>query len=400
MMNKKTLVRLGVVCVVAIAASAAINRSRQPVSEYSAQAGSLVEGLKDKINEVSALTVAVPGQQSAVTLKRSENGWQVVDKGGYPADVGKLREYLLRVADSNLIEQKTASRERYTELGVSDLSEPDAKGIQIKIEGLAKPVDFIAGVFNTKSSGTYVRRVDEAQSWLATGNLIADRNASDWLQKDLANISADRIASVTITQADGKTLRVFKNAPTDAQYSIADLPKGREAVSEYAANGLASALADLDIDDVAPVSEVAPPEKVTKVHYATFEGIEVDAVVWGEGDKRHVAFKATLDPAVAERHLQEVSEESVDPASAEPDNAKTEEPASESDGENAGTLPAKDASRSLADLESEVAKLNAAFSGWSFVLPAHKSSSMTKTMDEMLKPLEGVSPEKNKKTGK
>jgi hypothetical protein len=47
-----------------------------------------------------------------------------------------------------------------------------------------------------------------------------------------------------------------------------------------------------------------------------------------------------------------------------------------------------------------VAGLNTAFKGWSFVLPAHKTANMTKTMDEMLKPLEDKTADKGKKSGK
>ncbi|MEZ5461606.1 DUF4340 domain-containing protein [Dokdonella sp.] len=400
MMNKKTLIRLGVVSVVAIVAALAIDHSRKPVSEFSAKAQPLAGDLKAQINDVTALTISVPGQPTAVVLDRGEGGWSVADKGGYPADVGKLREFLLRVADSTLVEQKTASRERYADLGVSDLGEADAKGIEVKIDGLPKPVDFIAGVYNTKASGTYVRRADEAQSWLASGNLIPDRNAKDWLQKDLANISADRIASVTITQPDGKTLRVSKNDPADAQYNIADVPKGREPVSEYAANGLASALADLRIDDVAPASKVAAPESATRVRYATFDGITVDATTWTEADTRYVGFSASLDKDAAEKHLQVARERAAEKTKSESAAAESDEADKEAGKDADSTAPAAESVPSLTDLESEVARLNSAFEGWSFVLPAHKTANMTKTMDEMLKPLEEKTADKGGKSGK
>lgn len=402
MMNKKTLVRLGVVCVVAIAASVAINRSRLPVSEHSAKAAALVDGLKEHINSITAVTIATPGQPAAVSLVQGDKGWQVASKGGYPADVGKLREYLLRVADSSLVEQKTASRERYPELGVSDLSEPGAKGIEVKVDGLAQPVDFIAGVYNTKSSGTYVRRAGEAQSWLASGNLVADRNAGDWLQKDLANISADRIASVTITPVDGKSLRVFKNAASDAQYSIADLPKGREPVSEYAANGLASALAELRIDDVEPASAAAQPERATRARYTTFDGVQVDATIWTEAEKTRVSFHAALAPDAAGKDEPAASEKAADGKADSGDGKKAgaEAAATESDEDSAEADKEDVAEAAAIDPEAEVSRLNAAFDGWYFVLPAHKVGNMTKTMDEMLKPLEPKAAQKDKKAAK
>lgn len=403
MMNKRSLVRLGVVTVVAVAAAFAINHSRQPVREFSARADALVEGLGQHVNDVSRVSLTTANKQKAVELERSGGGWKVASRGGYPADVGKLREYLLKVADANLIEQKTANKERFADLGVSDIGDAAAKGIEVAIDGLARPVAFIAGNFNSQAAGTYVRRSDEAQSWLAKGNLIPDKNAADWLQKDLANIPSDRIASVAITQPDGKTLRVFKNAADDAHYTIADLPKGREASSEFAANGLASVLADLRIDDVAPASEAAAPEQVTRIRYATFDGLVVDAREWQVGDKHHAAFSASLDSDVAAKHIAaEQARAARDEAakaeakkSAQGGDAKPEDarPATAVD-------PAQDREQRLAALKSEVDTLNASFNGWTFVLPAYKSANMTKTMDDMLKPLEGKSAQSPAKSGK
>ncbi|HMM66665.1 MAG TPA: DUF4340 domain-containing protein [Dokdonella sp.] len=401
MMNKKSLVKLGVVTGVAVAAAFAINHSRQPVREFSARADALVEGLGEHVNDVSRLSLTTANKQKAVELAHSDNGWKVASKGGYPADVGKLREFLLKVADASLIEQKTANKERYADLGVSDISEPAAKGIEVEIDGLAKPVVFIAGNFNAQAAGTYVRRSDEAQSWLAKGNLIPDKNAADWLQKDLANIPSERIASVAITQPDGKTLRVFKNAPDDAHYTIADLPKGREASSEFAANGLASVLADLRIDDVAPATEVAAPEHVTRIRYQTFDGVVVDASEWQVGDKHHVTFSASFDSEMAAKHIaaeqarvveakakdaNAKKPEEVAGAKAGSDNAKATPPADEKAA--AAVDPARDREQRLAALKAEVDALNASFQGWTFVLPAYKSGNMTKSMDDMLKPLD------------
>ena len=409
MMNQRSLIKLGAVTVVAVIAAFAINHSRQPVSDFSTHASSLVEGLGEHVNDVSGLALSEAGGRKTVELTRTDKGWTVKDKGGYPADTGKLRGYLLKVADANLIEQKTANKERYADIGVSDISEPAAKGIQVEISGLTAPVSFIAGNYNAQGGGTYVRRSGEAQSWLAKGNLIPDRNASDWLRKDLANIPSDRIASVTITHADGKTLRVYKNAPEDPHYAIADLPKGREASSEFAANGLASVLADLRIDDVAPGSEVAVPDNATTIRYQTFDGLVVDAREWQVGDKHYATFAASLDDEAAQKHIAAEQEKakaapvaekpvSSDAAAQKTDAAATK-PA-DADQPAPAVDPAKDREQRMAALKSEVDTLDAAFQGWSFVLPAYKSANMTKTMDDLLKPLEAKAPAAKPKSGK
>ena len=397
MINQKNLIGLGVATVAVVAIALAVNHSRKPVSEFSAAAGPLVADLGERLNDVSRMVVTTANKQTAVTLERKGESWLVAERGGYPADLGKLREYLLKLADARLVEKKTANRERHADLGLSDISDAQAKGIAVSLDGLAQPVSFITGIYNAQGGGTYVRRSDEAQTWLATGNLIPDREAASWLHKDLADIPSDRIASVTITHADGKVLRVFKDKADDAHFTIADLPRGREPSSEFAANGLASTLAELRLEDVAPTSDVPIADKATHVHYATFDGVIVDASVWQVGDKHYVSFAASEDGERAARHVDaELARIAVGKA------AETEAGAAEGDAEAGKSADDKVAAgdaatavdtreQGLAAIQAEVDKLNAGFKGWSFILPSYKLGNIDKTMEDLLKPLEAKS---------
>ncbi|MBK7011482.1 MAG: DUF4340 domain-containing protein [Xanthomonadales bacterium] len=276
------------------------------------------------------------------------------------------------------------------------------QGIAVGIDGLAAPVTFIAGVYNAQGGATYVRRSGEEQSWLAGGNLIPDKEPANWLRKDLANIPSERIASVTITHADGKVLRVFKDKASDPHYTIADLPKGREPSSEFAANGLASVLAELKLDDVAASSDIAVPDKATMVRYATFDGVIVEARTWQVADKRYVAFSAAEDIERAQRHVDaELASKAADadagkdkPAAADANSpaGAAGSPAATDAAKGEATAPAADAAtdraQRLAAITAEVEKLNATFKGWSFVLPGYKIGDIDKSMDDLLKPLE------------
>lgn len=404
MVNQKSLIGLSVATLAIVAIAFAVQHARKPVSDFSEQAGPLVADLGDHLNDVSRLVVTSANKKVDVTLENRDGTWVVDEKGGYPADLGKLREYLLKVADTRLIERKTAKSDRYADLGVSGISDPKAKGIAVDIGGLKEPVGFITGIFNAQSGGTFVRRSSEAQSWLASGNLIPEKNPANWLYKELVDIPSERIASVTITHADGKVLRVFKNKASEPHYTIADLPKGREPSSEFAANGLAAVLADLKIDDVASSKQVPVADKVTDVRYATFDGVIVDAKAWQVGDKHYVAFGASKDNELAQ---QFVDAELAKPAAV----AAVDESKPESKGEEAAKSaekteakaapdPARNREQRLAAIKSEVDKLNAAFAGWSFVLPGYRIGDINKTMDELLKPLETKASTTKPKTGK
>lgn len=379
-MNQKTLIGLGLAAVVAVVAALAINHSRKPVSDLSAQAGPLVPNLREHVNDVSKLGLTGANKQALVTLERTDGGWKVAQKGGYPADVSKLREYLLKLADANLIERKTANPDRHADLGVSDISNPDASGVLIALDGLAAPVQFIVGNFDGQTNGTFVRRADDGQSWLAKGSLIPDKSASDWLRKDVADIPATRIASVTITRADGKVLRLSKQSVGQTSFVIADLPKGREPSSEFVANGPGSVLADLRLEDVAPSSEVAPDGDAIKLRYATFDGIVVDARSWLVGERRYTTFKASLDTVQAEKNIAD-DQQATAPAEATANQSVNGAEAAKVD-------PVADRAQRISALEAEVAHLNAAFDGWSFVLPAHKNGNIDKSIEDLLAPVE------------
>ena len=397
MMNQKSLIGLGVATVAVIAVAFAVQHARKPVSDFSEQAGALVADLGNHVNDVNRMVVTTANKTVTVTLAKKDGAWTVAEKGGYAADLGKLREYLLKVADAKLVEKKTAKADRYADIGLSDMSNPKAKGIAVDIDGLSAPISFITGIYNAQGGGTFVRRTAEEQSWLASGNLIPDKDPANWLHKELANIPSDRVASVTITHADGNTLRVFKDSPADAHYTIADVPKGREPSSEFAANGLASVLADLKLDDVASAKDVPVPDKVTSVRYATFDGVLVDASTWQVGDKHYVALSASEDIDLAQKHAdaelaKETAAAAADKAKAAAEKVDAAKSANKDEAQPAAD-PVKNREQRLAAIASEVESLNVTFKGWSFVLPGYKVSNIDKSMEDMLKPLEVKTPE-------
>jgi len=262
-----------------------------------------------------------------------------------------------------------------------------------------------------------VRREGDAESLLVKGNLTVDKGVADWEKKDLADIPAARVREAAITRPDGKTLKVYKEQPGDANFRVADVPKGREVSSEFVANPVAAVLSGLRADDVFPAKDMPAPDKdVYKVAYSTFEGVDVDATIWVKDGKDYAQFAARLDPAAAEAHIgadqarakaeydaavnaankpaaavtpaepKPAAPGGADAKAVEAKPAELPKPAAVSD-------PAKDKAERLKALNDEVAALNRRFSGWTFALPNYKFSSIDKSMDDMLKPLEDKKPE-------
>jgi hypothetical protein len=335
-----------------------------------------------------------------------------MEKSGYPADLAKIREFLLKLDQATLIEQKTSNPKLYGDLGVDDVKDKDAKGVLVEIAGLAQPLKLIVGNYNgAGGGGTFVRNDGETQSWLAKGNLAAAKNIADWERRDLTDIAASRLRSVALTNTDGKLLKVAKEQRGDSNFKVADLPKGRETSSEFAANGLGSTLAGLKADDVFAAKDMAPPDKVYKAEYAAFDGLIVAVTAWDKEGKDYAQFTAKLDDDAAAAQIdrdqakakveydasvqaanKKLAEEKSTTGQQADANAKA---ASDADVTKPLAIsdPAKDRQDKLDALNKEVEVLNKSFAGWTFVLPSFKFSNINKTMDDMLKPLETKKPD-------
>ena len=370
-MNQKTVVMLGVAAVAAVAIAAAITSARKPASEATRPVDTYaLPELRDHLNDVKSLSVTGAGNQLIVTVEKGEQGWTVKERGGYAADVGKVREYLNKLAD--------------------------AKGMLVALDGLGKPAQLIVGAIATRGDATYVRRARDKQSWLARGAIVPDKSTAMWLAKSLADVQATRVREVVLNRPDGKSLRVYKDATSDPNFKVADVPKGRELSSEFAANSLGTTLAGLNLDDVVPAAQAAPPAdgKVYKASLVTFDGVTVRIEAWKDAEKHYARIAPSLDAAAAEATIataQAKAKAEFDAKPAPADGAaKPEAPLAVSD-------PAKDKEQRLKALADEVAQIKARTDGWTIVLPQHKFANIDKSMDELLKPLDEKKGEAKKK---
>jgi hypothetical protein len=397
-MNRKTLIGLAVAALIAIVIAVVVGHSNQPRSESAGEDSPyLVPALRDHVNDVDKVIVTGAENKPVATLTRGANGWSIAEKGGFAADTGKLREFLLKLADAKLIEQKTSNKDKYATLGVEDVDGKDAKSVEVELGGLGQPVKLIVGNTNAHG-GTFVRRAGETQSWLASASLAVDKKAENWLRKDLVDVPAARIAAVDITHADGKTVHVAKQAEGDTNFKPADVPKGREPGSEYTINGLASTLGALRFDDVVAAKDAMPGDKPLKAHYVAFDGLIVDVVGWEKDGKDYAQFTASADhdranqniaaqqaKAKADYEAQVAAQKGAPAEGSKSDDAKADASAAAPPKPAAVADPAKDREQKLAALDKEVADLNARFKDWTYVLPPYKYANINKSLDDLLK---------------
>lgn len=393
-MTRHTLAKLALGTAVAVVLALWAGSTRDLAGDVAGIGEPLVKGLSGAINEVKQLRVVEAGDKPAVTLQRAKEGWVVAERGGYPADISKVRETLIGLAEATLVEAKTANPERHAALGVEDVSAPDAKGMRIEIEGKVS-AKVVVGTFSTQGNGSFVRRNDEAQSWLVKGNLVSDRQVSNWLDKDLVDIASDRVMRVEISRG-GQSFAVAKQSPEQAGYTIEHLPPGRELLSEYEANGIASVLAGLKFDDVAKAESAVPdPASIVVATFRTFDGLIVEITGFASEGKRYASFKAALDAdrvelAAKADQLNAVADHKRDTDAAANDDAETKQDVDSEAAQSEAPLAVRDPAAFIAErrqaIEAEAAELGRRTQGWIYVLPAYKYANMDKRLEDLLKP--------------
>jgi hypothetical protein len=406
-MNQHGLIKLLAATAAVVGLAFWVNVGRNPEPSGDSNGGPLVPGMKAAINDVQTLRVVGPGEKILVTLNRAEKNWTVAERSGYPADIEKVREYLLRLADSSLLEAKTSTESLYAKLGVEDVKAAEAKGARVELDGLKAPIRLVIGNYNGQAGGgTFVRRNDEAQTWLAKGTLIPEKQAVNWLQKALADVPSSRIKRVEIVQS-GSNLVAHKQTPADANFQIDSVPKGRQLKSAFEGNALAGVLSGLRFDDVRKSEDfpIDAGNALVQARFVAFDGLVIAASSRSDGEKMWVQFVASFDAALADAQIKLEQEqaatdfEAATRAHSEALAAKA--PAGEADADAdadaeaapeapvkplALSDPEKYRSERIQKIEQEVAGLNTRFSGWLFQLAPYTYSNMSRKLEDLLEP--------------
>ena len=296
-MQHKGLAWLFAVTVMAVAAAVVVSRSSGPkVNPLTGQP--VLPEVAKRLGDVQR--VALVHGDDKTTLVRDGNSWSIEERGGYPADVTKVRRMLLGLAELRYVEPKTATPELYSRLDVEDAGGKDSKSTLVTLVdakgGLLGEV--IVGKHRADQlgggvGGVYVRKPGNAQSWLASGDIDVSGDTASWLDKKLLNLPAAQIKDVVLTQPDGTRLTITRDQPQE-KFRLVDMPKDKKLKYDTVLDDVAGVLAGLDSEDVRPAKSFDFPAKdVSRAQLTSFSGLTIAVELADEGGKSWARFKAS-----------------------------------------------------------------------------------------------------------
>jgi hypothetical protein len=289
-MNATTLRLLGFIVVFLFAAWLLIEAGDEGSLPESGQP--LFGDMQAVLNDIDELTIARADAET-VTIRRDNDRWVHAGRDGYPANVANIRNVLLAMAEATVVEPKTADPARHGLLGVTAPEAQNSKGVLVTA---AVGEQSFAVIFGNTAQGNYryARIADQDQSWLIDQNPEIPTGTGNWLIADIVDIDASRISEVTITHPDDEVIRISKAFADDVDFTVNDVPEGRELSYSTVANGIGGALNDLDLDDVRTAGRAAAENSVV-TEFRTFDGMVVIATTSAEDDGQWLSLEVTTD---------------------------------------------------------------------------------------------------------
>jgi hypothetical protein len=338
--RRRNLAILAVVAVVmvALATAALMHQAALVAPKYTPR--SFFPKLAQKSQAVARIHIESKKYGDVDIAFQPVAGWVLPDHHDYPADYDQVKKTLVGMGALQTIQPETARQSwlHYLHLGAPEdggdgtkivlLNDKDQIIAQM-IAGKRRDIGDASGAF-----GLFARKPDSAQSWLLRSVFVPSANPKSWMNKRVVGIDRARIREVDVSPLHGAPYVVRRDKPSDADFKLVHMPRGRTLSYPSAPDGVAAALVDFTFDNVSPARNFDFAHSaglVTK----TFDGLSVSARIVKKNGIYWVTLSATALKPTA---------------------------------------------------KAEARKINKAADGWAFQVPAYKGSQFTSPLESLLKP--------------
>jgi Domain of unknown function (DUF4340) len=289
---------------IVIVALAAWVSSRGQRDQDAIAGTSVLPGLEGSLNEVTRIRITKAGNAHA-TLERRSSDWVVAERG-YPADSGKLRQLLLDLGSLKAIERKTRLPRNYRVLGVQDVTSPAATGARIDIDSGAKTWSLIVGN-SMDGNDCYVRLLDSPQSLLASPLVQVDADPKLWLDPTILDIGPNRVSAILEQPPKGAGFSVAREKKTQADFTVREVPRGRELTGADAADSMGSALSNLTLTDVRKAAGAPGDGGLSHAVFHTFDGLEIDVSGHKQASHDYIELSAKASGKAADAEARQIN---------------------------------------------------------------------------------------------
>jgi hypothetical protein len=254
-----------------------------------------------KAADIASIRIAAP--DGKLTLQRKDDGWKIAERGDFPADAAKVREFVigaigLKVGQSEPIGEKDRARLQLDQSGTAlEFDAADGKALAKLMLGKKyfkrEPED----PAKAPGDGRFVQKPDQpAVVYVVSDPLTqASPKTAAWI--DRGAFKVEKVKSLEVRAPDGKGWRIERSGD-NADWKLAGAQPG-EKLDTPKANSASYSLSLLELADVAPDdAKDTGLDKPTLIDAVTLAGVSYAIKVGRlEGENYYVSFTSTAsDP--------------------------------------------------------------------------------------------------------
>ncbi|MGH8109685.1 MAG: DUF4340 domain-containing protein [Arenimonas sp.] len=256
----------------------------------------LLPEFSSRQKQLQAIHLLVAENKVAVKLSRSGSAWWVLERN-WPADPKKIADLLDSLAKARLEEAKTKRPERYQYLGLEDLSDPDAQGVELQLQYPDRRQSILFGKLDLMNQKSYARLANDPQSWRLDRAVALSKNPDDWLQREIIDVPLARISHVVVKSSTGPEFKLLRDSDHFA------VLEGGSHDRQFRQNGddLAGVLQALAFDELQQVDSSKTPERELEFH--GFDGFIVVVSAWRDQARVSIRMNTRFDEQQARAFL-------------------------------------------------------------------------------------------------
>ena len=271
----------------------------QERSQRPGNVGTLGRNLHKDLKAAEVSTIRLVEPKSTLTLQQKDDRWVIGERGDFPADVAKVREFVvqalaLKVGQSEPIGEKDRARLNLDESGTQlEFAGADGKALSRLIVGKKYFKREVDNPDKARADGRFVALPDEPKMVYIVSDPLtqATTKSSEWIDK--TSFKVERVKTLEVRYPEGAGYRIERDGD-NADWRLAGA-KPDEKLEVTKANAASYSLGLLELADVAPPGTTL--EQPVSIQASTLDGLTYSIKVGKlQGDNYPVSFSSSGTP--------------------------------------------------------------------------------------------------------
>ena len=297
------------VVLLVILGGAALMYQRDENARRPANSGVLGQPLLKNLKAADIAAIRIAQPDATLTLRRAENGWSIAERDGFPADLAKVRDFVLKAISLKIGQSEPVAEKDRARVNLEDPAKKGAAAATLVEFGAADGKALAKILVGKKyfkqepenaqkapGDGRFVMLPDDPGTVFLVSDPLAQASArsADWI--DRTSFQVEKVKTLELRYPDGSGWRI-ERAGDNADWKLAGAKPG-EKIEVTKANAASYSLSLLELADVVPGdAKDTGLDSPTLINATTLDGLDYAIKVGKlEAQNYYVSFQVSGEP--------------------------------------------------------------------------------------------------------